>query len=104
MNSYNSAAVWCGRLDLHLLDQRQRTVGILEFSLRLDICTVWYRNRTLAVIHREALRTWLLTPMHPLVVDDLVWAVEGSRVALSVDGQPSHLVPEVFIGQLVSVI
>jgi hypothetical protein len=98
------AAAWMGRLHLCLRDQHSEATAYLELSVREEFITVWERNATLAVLHRDQFRRWFWNPVGSFSYDDLVWTVEGTRLCLSICGSVPWFVPEDFVDQLVSVL
>ena len=101
----STGTLWTGRLELELLDHFENTVGMLEFSIRLDILTVWWGNRTLSVVDRRLFRGWLRQQSgRSLHVDDLTWSIDAGCLALSIDNQPNYLLPDEFVTRLAEVI
>ena len=96
--------IWTGTLNLHLLNREHETAALLEFYLRADTISIDWRGTNLAVVSRDDLRHWLLYREEPLVVDDMIFTVEGSRIAISIFGQRSYLLPETFVFELAGVI
>ena len=95
---------WMGRLYLHLLDEWNRTAAYFEFSVRNDIISVWQGEATRAVMDRVRFQRWFWNPIGNFEIDDLVWSVEGGRLGLCIEQAQVLFVPEVFIGQLASVL
>ncbi|MCE0540685.1 hypothetical protein LWF15_34850 [Kineosporia rhizophila] len=86
-----------GRTDLLVSDDA--SVLALELVLRTDDVTVWFGNRTLAVMARDAFATWLRRG-GDLVVDDLMWTTNGRFARLTIDGHRTYVVDEVALAQL----
>ena len=53
---------------------------------------------------RAAFRVWFWNPVGALRVDDLIWSVEGTRLALSIDGSEPYYMPAVFVSELATVL
>lgn len=71
------------RVQLLLRDRRGRPVDV-EFRLRRDTIEAWTYRHCLAVIDRERLRAWLLSPGEMLIEDEVAFAVAGQNVVVSV--------------------
>jgi hypothetical protein len=93
-------SLFTGRLELHLIDRDDETVGFMEFAVHMDRVDVWMTDRSLMVIDRDQFREWLSRPWTPLEQDRLIWFTEGSRMTLSIDHSRSHYLPELFVRQL----
>jgi hypothetical protein len=94
---------WTGRLEFDLTDGRGRRVGTIEVVVRIDTVTLWYGNRTLAVMHRETLKAWLNRPVVPFEFDDVVWFMQGATTCLTIDGSNSYAVPDPIVDHLFAV-
>jgi hypothetical protein len=94
---------WTGRLEFDLTDSRGRRVGTVEVVVRIDTVTLWYGNRTLAVMHRETFKAWLNRPVVPFEFDDVVWYMQGATTCLTIDGSNSYAVPDPIVDHLFAV-
>ncbi|MCD5352295.1 hypothetical protein [Kineosporia mesophila] len=94
---------WTGRLEFDLTDSRGWRVGTIEVVVRMDTVTLWYGNRTLAVMHRESFKHWLVRPVKPFEFDDVVWFMQGTTTCLTIDGANSYAVPEPIVDHLFAV-
>jgi hypothetical protein len=97
-------ALWTGRLDIDLTEDYGQRIGTVEIVVRIDIVTLWFGNRTLAVIDRDSMREWLIHPARPLVIDDVVWISEAGITYLSIDYSPGYPVAGPLIDFLVAVL
>jgi hypothetical protein len=95
-------AHWTGRLDFDLHNGRGWRVGTVEIVVRVDILTLWYGNRTLAVMDRDLFREWLIHPTAPFAVDDVIWFAQDELTGLTIDGSISYPVPGSIIDYLVA--
>ena len=94
-----------GREEFDLADAQGRVIGTIELVLRIDSVTMWFGNRTLMVIDRDAFREWLIHPArHRLESDDVVWFMEGEATCLNIDNIMAFTVPDEVVRRLVSVI
>jgi len=94
---------WTGRLDFDLTDSRGWRVGTIEVVVRIDTVTLWFGNRTLAVMHRESFKHWLMRPVVPFEFDDVVWFMQGTTTCLTIDGSNSYAVPDPIVDHLFAV-
>ncbi|GAB6900917.1 hypothetical protein [Kineosporia succinea] len=94
---------WTGRLEFDLTDSRGWRVGTIEVVVRIDTVTLWYGNRTLAVMHRESFKHWLIRPVVPFEFDDVVWFMQGTTTCLTIDGANSYAVPDPIVDHLFAV-
>ncbi|GLY28540.1 hypothetical protein [Kineosporia sp. NBRC 101731] len=94
---------WTGRLEFDLTDSRGWRVGTIEVVVRMDTVTLWRGNRTLAVMHRESFKHWLVRPVKPFEFDDVVWFMQGTTTCLTIDGANSYAVPEPIVDHLFAV-
>lgn len=94
---------WTGRLEFDLTDSRGWRVGTIEVVVRIDTVTLWYGNRTLAVMHRESFKHWLMRPVVPFEFDDVVWFMQGTTTCLTIDGANSYAVPDPIVDHLFAV-
>jgi hypothetical protein len=85
--------LWTGRLEFDLTNGRGWRVGTVEVVVRIDTLTLWYGNRTLAVLDREGFREWLIHPVAPYQIDDVTWSMQGVLTCITVDGSLSYAVP-----------
>ena len=83
-----SSAPATGRFEVLISDGA--SVIVLDLVFRSEDVTVWLGHRTLAVIARDALAAWI-DGEDDLVVDDLVWAGQGTRKTLTVDGNRTYV-------------
>jgi hypothetical protein len=97
-------AHWTGRLDFDLRNGRGWRVGTVEIVVRTDIVTLWYGNRTLAVMDRDLFREWLIHPEMPLEVDDVIWFMQDVLTCLTIDNSISYAVPGSIVDYLVAII
>ena len=95
---------WTGRLEFDLTNGRGWRVGTVEVVVRRDILTLWYGNRTLAVMDRDQFREWLIHPDEQFEVDDVVWYMQGVLTCLTIDSRTSYAVPGGIIDYLVAMI
>ena len=95
---------WTGRLDFDLQNGRGWRVGTVEIVVRIDLLTLWYGNRTLAVMDRDLFREWLIHPAEPLTIDDVIWFAQDELIGLTIDGSLSYAVPASIIDYLVAMI
>jgi hypothetical protein len=97
-------SLWTGRLEFDLLNGRGWRVGLIEVVIRIDIVTVWWANRTLAVMDRDLFGQWLVSPVRVYPVDDVVWSVQGPHLCITIDNSTSYAVPEETLAELLGVI
>ena len=100
----SSPGLWTGRLDVALTDDLGQLVGTVEIVVRIDALTLWYGNRTLAVIDRDTFREWLIHPGLPFEIDDVAWVAQGHITYLSIDRSPGYSISGALIDYLVAVI
>ena len=101
---YVSESLWTGRMEMDLTNSRGQWVGTVEVVVRLDDVSLWYGNRTLAVIDRLTFREWLIRPDLPFGIDDVVWVMLGTATCLTIDGSAPYSVAADAVTHLVSVI
>ncbi|GLY29555.1 hypothetical protein [Kineosporia sp. NBRC 101731] len=80
-----------GREEVVVSDEVTRSVMVLEFVFRCEDITVWFGARTLAVIERGVFAAWLWRG-GALLVDDLLWSVEGGTTFLTIDARHTYVV------------
>jgi hypothetical protein len=78
-----------GRVSALISDESTCSVIVLEFVFRSEDVTVWFGERTLAVMDRVAFFGWLWAG-GDLVVDDLVWTVQEQTTLLTIDGRYTY--------------
>ncbi|GAB3237374.1 hypothetical protein GCM10027456_00060 [Kineosporia babensis] len=77
----------------------EETVLALEFVYRSEDITVWFGNRTLAVMAREAFARWSLRG-GDLIIDDLVFSSRGRAAHLTIDGRHTYVLAEATLADL----
>jgi hypothetical protein len=97
-------AEWTGRLDLHLIDHQDRTIGMVEFVVHVDTVCVYFKNRNMASMVRSRFRQWLLHPWVVMEADEIVWAARGTRRTLGLGERGVFDVPQTFVDHLIDVI
>lgn len=95
---------WTGRTDFDLIDEQGRRVGTVEIVIRMDHLSLWFGNRTLAVIDRETFREWLDDPEEPFWVDDVMWTIHDAGGELTIDDAASYKIPDALVQHLVQVV
>jgi hypothetical protein len=96
--------IWTGRLNVDLTDPQGQLIGTVEIVVRIDNVTLWYGNRTLAVMDRDSFRDWLIHPGRPFAIDDVVWTSEGATTLLSIDQTPACTISGAIIDYLVAMV
>jgi hypothetical protein len=112
MHDLNSAArnleidpmEWTGRMDFDLSDDQGWRVGTVEIVIRIDHLSLWFGNRTLAVIDRDTFREWLHDPEDPFFVDDVMWSIGETGAYLTIDDAASYRIPGALVQHLVQVV
>src|SRR4051812_19833557 len=56
---------WTGRMEFDLSDAQGWRIGTVEIVIRIDHLSLWFGNRTLAVMDRDLFREWLIDPGEP---------------------------------------
>ena len=112
MSNQNSAArnlevdpmEWTGRMEFDLSNDQGWRVGTVEVVVRIDHLSLWFGNRTLAVMDRDQFRDWLIDPVQPFAIDDVMWSMEGDVTHLTIDDAKSYAIPGPLIDYLVQVV
>ena len=97
-------ALWTGRLDIDLSNGHSQHIGTVELVVRIDTLTLWYGNRTLAVVDRDTFREWLIHPGRPYEIDDVIWTAQGTDSYLSIDRSTPYAISSAVIDHLVAII
>lgn len=95
---------WTGRMEFDLSDPQGWQVGTVEIVIRMDHLSLWFGNRTLAVIDRDTFRAWLRDPEQPFFVDDVMWSISDSGAQLTIDDSASYPIPGALVQHLVQVV
>ena len=95
---------WTGRMEFDLTDAQGWPAGTVEIVIRMDHLSLWFGNRTLAVIDRDTFREWLLDPEDPFFVDDVMWAISDSGAHLTIDDSSTYAIPGALVQHLVQVV
>jgi hypothetical protein len=96
---------WCGRLDFDLHNSGGWVVGTIEISVRIDLVSVWWASRTLAVIDRARLGRWLRGhSAKPFTYDNIELCANADNVGIRIDGGAVHPIPNAVVTQLRSVL
>jgi hypothetical protein len=112
MSDRNSAArnlevdpmEWTGRMEFDLSNDHGFPVGTVEVVVRIDHLSLWYGNRTLAVMDRDLFRRWLIDPETPFQIDDVMWSVEEEATHLTIDDSVSYAIPQAIVEYLIAVV
>jgi len=97
-------SAWTGRLDFDLKNGCGWRVATIEVVVRIESVTLWFANRTLAVMDRDLFRAWLANPDRIFSIDDVTWSASDAGLCITVDGSISYAVPDPTVRQLVAVI
>lgn len=97
-------STWTGRLKMDLLNGRGWRVATLDLVVRIDSLTLWWGNRTLAVIDRDIFKQWAHHPGRTLQTDDVTWSTQGGTGWICVDGSTPYVVPSNSFQYLLTVI
>jgi hypothetical protein len=97
-------SAWTGRLDFDLFNGRGWRVATVEVVVRIDNVTLWWANRTIAVMDRELFGQWLVRPDRVFAIDDVVWSVQGPHTCITIDNGISYAIPRDAVEQLLGVI
>jgi hypothetical protein len=95
---------WTGRMEFDPIDAQGRSVGTVEIVIRMDHLSLWFGNRTLAVIDRDTFREWLRDPENSFFVDDVMWTISDSGAHLTIDDSPPYAIPGALVQHLVQVV
>ena len=95
---------WTGRMEFDLSDDQGSPAGTVEVVVRIDHLSLWYGNRTLAVMDRDQFRNWLIDPEKPFQIDDVMWSVEGQATHLTIDDSVSYAIPPAIVEYLIAVV
>jgi hypothetical protein len=95
---------WTGRTEFDLADDRGWRIGTVEIVVRMDHLSLWFGNRTLAVIDRETFRQWLFNPEEPFYIDDVMWSLGETGAFLTIDDAAAYPIPDPLVQHLVQVI
>jgi hypothetical protein len=88
------SSAWTGRLDFDVANADGVVFGRIEIVVRIDSVMFWWGHRTLAVIHREDLRTLLLSVDAQLHQDDLTfWWSRADELLLQIEDWSPLVVP-----------
>jgi hypothetical protein len=94
------AAEWVGRLNLHLIDTDERTIGLVEFVVHVDTIMVFLKGKSLAAMVRSHFRQWLLYPWVPMEADEIVWSVLEDRYRIGIGDRGVFDLPNVFVDEM----
>jgi hypothetical protein len=100
----SSQQLWTGRIDFGLMNGRGWRVGTAEVVVRIDTVSLWWANRTLAVMDRDAFGAWLVSNEPLFDIDDVVWSKQGPLTVLTIDNRNSYVVPRNVVEQFLGVI
>ena len=95
---------WTGRMEFDLTDEGGWRVGTVEIVIRMDHLSLWFGNRTLAVIDRDTFREWLHDPEEPFFVDDVMWSMNDAGAQLTIDDSSLYPIPGALVQHLVQVV
>ncbi len=95
---------WTGRMEFDLSNDQGWRVGTVEIVIRMDHLSLWFGNRTLAVIDRDTFREWLMDPEDPFFVDDVMWSISDTGAFLTIDDTASYPIPGALVQHLVQVV
>ena len=95
---------WTGRMEFDLADPQGWQIGTVEIVIRMDHLSLWFGNRTLAVIDRDTFRDWLTDPEEPFFVDDVSWSIGDTGATLTIDDSASFPIPDPLVQHLVQVV
>ena len=102
---FDVQATWTGQLDVELRNGRNWSVGTIDIRLGLDTVSLWYHDRSLAVMDRDQFREWLFHPRGLIFeVDDVVWSVEAGVTCLTVGGTGQYTVTPESVRRLTVVV
>jgi hypothetical protein len=96
--------LWTGWIDFGLRNERGWRVGTAEVSVRMDSVSLWWANRTLAVMDREAFGGWLVNDEPLFAIDDVVWSKQDALTVITIDNRASYIVPRITVEQLRAVL
>jgi hypothetical protein len=66
--------------------------------------SLWWANRTLAVMDREAFGAWLVNDEPLFAIDDVVWSRQGALTVITIDNANSYVVASHVVEQFLGVI
>jgi len=95
---------WTGRMEFDLSDAQGWRIGTVEIVIRIDHLSLWYGNRTLAVMDRDQFREWLIDPEEPFGIDDVVWSMDAVGTLLTIDDSATYAIPNPVVQHLVQVV
>jgi hypothetical protein len=113
MSDWNSAAArnlevdpmeWTGRMEFDLSNDQGFPNGTVEVVVRIDHLSLWYGNRTLAVMDRDLFRQWLIDPVKPFQIDDVMWSIDEEATHLTIDESVSYAIPPAIVEYLIAVV
>ena len=95
---------WTGRMEFDLSDAQGRRIGTVEIVIRIDHLSLWFGNRTLAVMDRDLFREWLIDPADPFGIDDVTWSMDEVGTLLTIDDAATYAIPNPVVQHLVQVV
>jgi hypothetical protein len=95
---------WTGRTEFDLADDHGMRIGTVEIVIRIDHLSLWFGNRTLAVIDRDTFRQWLFNPEEPFYIDDVMWSLGEAGAYLTIDDAVTYPIPDPLVQHLVQVV
>jgi hypothetical protein len=95
---------WTGRMEFDLSDAQGRRIGTVEIVIRIDHLSLWFGNRTLAVMDRDLFREWLIDPAEPFGIDDVTWSMDEVGTLLTIDDAATYAIPNPVVQHLVQVV
>jgi hypothetical protein len=95
---------WIGRMEFDLSDDQGWPIGTVEIVIRTDHLSLWFGNRTLAVMDRDLFREWLVDPGEPFGIDDVTWSMDDDGTLLTIDESETYAIPNPLVQHLVQVV
>jgi len=95
---------WTGRMEFDLSDAQGWRIGTVEIVIRIDHLSLWFGNRTLAVMDRDLFREWLVDPAEPFGIDDVTWSMDEVGTLLTIDDSATYAIPNPVVQHLVQVV
>jgi hypothetical protein len=100
----SSTMDWIGRMEFDLSDDKGWRIGTVEIVIRTDHVSLWFGNRTLAVMDRDLFRSWLVNPGEPFGIDDVTWSMDDDGTLLTIDDSETYAIPNPLVEHLVQVV
>jgi hypothetical protein len=95
---------WTGRLEFDLSNDQGWRIGTIEIVVRIDHVSLWFGNRTLAVMDRDMFREWLMDHEEPFGIDDVTWSMDDDGTLLTIDESATYAIPNPVVQHLVQVV